>query len=63
MALSASPDVPEEVSEKVKQALVNASQTEKGKAMLKAINLEGFEATDKETYAGYAKLLDGMFGY
>jgi hypothetical protein len=63
MALSASPDVPEDVSAQVKQALINASKTEKGKAMLKALNLAGFEATDKETYAGYAKLLDGMFGY
>jgi hypothetical protein len=63
MALSASPDVPEDISKLVTEALVNASQTQEGKAMLEALRLEGFEKTDKQTYEGYANLLDGMFGY
>jgi hypothetical protein len=63
MAMSASPDVPQDVSDKVRDALVNAGKTAKGKAMLEALNVERFDATDAQTYAGYATLLEDMFGY
>lgn len=63
MAMSASPEIPEDVREKVRQALLSASETDAGKAMLEAMNLEAFEPADASTYEGYADLLDGMFGY
>ena len=63
MALSASPEVPDEVALAVKQALLEAKDTPDGKNMLEAMNIEYFEAADANMYAGYADLLDGVFGY
>jgi len=63
MALSASPDVPDEVALAVKQALLDAIKTPAGKKMLEEMNIEYFEDADAEIYAGYAELLEGMFGY
>lgn len=63
MGLSASPNVPSDVTEAIKQALLSASTTESGKAMLSAINTEGFEATTSKTYDGYSDLLKNTHGY
>lgn len=63
MALSASPEVPEEVRQAVKKALLDATRTAKGKQMLSDMNIEKFQYADEEMYAGYAGLLDGVFGY
>jgi hypothetical protein len=63
MALSASPDVPAEIVEKIRTALIEAPNTPDGKAMLAQLKLDKFEATDNATYAGYAKLLEGVYGY
>ena len=63
MALSASPDVPDEVAAAVKQALVEAKNTPAGQKMLQDMNIEYFEDADAKIYAGYADLLDGTFGY
>lgn len=63
MALSASPDVPDEVADAVKQALIEAKNTPAGQQMLKDMNIEYFEDADAKLYAGYADLLDGTFGY
>ncbi|HHC73427.1 MAG TPA: phosphate/phosphite/phosphonate ABC transporter substrate-binding protein [Thiotrichales bacterium] len=63
MALSASPKVPPEVRQKIRKALLEADRTEAGRAMLQAIRLDGFEPASPETYKGYAKLLQGVFGY
>lgn len=63
MALSASPDVPADVVEKIRTALVEANKTPDGKIMLSQLKLDKFEATDNATYAGYAKLLEGVYGY
>jgi phosphonate transport system substrate-binding protein len=63
MALSVSPEVPEEVALAVKQALLNATKTMKGKEMLEQMRIEYFEDADAHVYAGYAELLEGVFGY
>ena len=63
MAVSASSEVPEEVVQAVKKALLEASETPRGRKMLEAMNLEGFENATAQTYGGYAELLDGVFGY
>ena len=63
MGLSASPDVPEEVREKIRQALVNASSTEAGKAMLAELKINKFDPASSETYDGYSDLLKDVYGY
>ncbi|MBT8120039.1 MAG: phosphate/phosphite/phosphonate ABC transporter substrate-binding protein [Gammaproteobacteria bacterium] len=63
MGLSASPDVPQDVREKVRQALLNAHQTETGKAMLAELKTEKFDPASSETYDGYSDLLKDVFGY
>ena len=63
MALSASPRVPANVRQKIKAALLNASQTDAGKALLAKLNLPGFEPATVKQYAGYGKLLRSVFGY
>jgi phosphonate transport system substrate-binding protein len=63
MALSASPDVPDEVARAVKQALLQARHTAAGQAMLEAMKVEFFEDANEQMYAGYAQLLEGTFGY
>jgi hypothetical protein len=63
MALSASPEVPEAVSLAVKKALLEAPGTAEGKQMLSDMNIEEFQDADQDVYAGYADLLEGVFGY
>jgi hypothetical protein len=63
MGLSASPDVPAEVVDKIRDALVNANTTPEGKEMLSQLKIDRFEPADNETYAGYASLLKAIYGY
>jgi len=63
MAISSSPDVPEDISLKVKEALMKASTTDAGKAMLTKLKVAGFESANNEIYDGYSSLLEGVFGY
>jgi len=62
-AISAAPSVPDDVKQAVRNALVSASTTERGKEMLTAIKFPGFEPTNKKTYKGFAGLLEGTWGY
>ncbi len=62
-AISVSPSMTPEVQAKIRQAMVEASRTERGKAMLKAVNLPAFEAADNRLYAGQEKLLANTWGY
>ena len=63
MALSASPEVPEAVIQSVKKALLEATETEAGKNMLADMKIDQFQDVEKETYTGYAELLEGVYGY
>jgi ABC-type phosphate/phosphonate transport system substrate-binding protein len=63
MGFSASPEVPDEVAAAVKQALIQAIDTPEGKKMLEQMRIEYFEDANDAVYAGYAELLDGVFGY
>lgn len=63
MALSSAPGVPVDVAQAVKKALLEAASTPDGKKMLEEMSLSGFNDTSAETYAGYADMLDGIFGY
>ncbi|MGD8999662.1 MAG: PhnD/SsuA/transferrin family substrate-binding protein [Granulosicoccaceae bacterium] len=62
-AISASPRVPADVQNAIRNSLVNAGNTPAGQKMLEAINFPSFEATSAKTYNGYAKLLEGTWGY
>jgi hypothetical protein len=46
----------------MKKLLLEAPDTAEGKAMLSDMNIELFQDASQETYAGYADLLDGVFG-
>jgi phosphonate transport system substrate-binding protein len=63
MGLSASPDVPEDVASKIQSALLNADKTPEGKKLLEALRLQAFQPADADTYDGYSRLLEGVFGY
>lgn len=63
MGLSASPDVPQNVTDAIRNALINAGATEEGKNMLTQINMSHFEAANAATYDGYALLLKDVFGF
>ncbi len=63
MGFSVAPQVPQDVALAVKKALLEAVNTADGKKMLEELNLASFEDTSAETYAGYADMLEGVFGY
>lgn len=63
IALSASSKVPADVAKKIQDAMVNASKTPAGQKMLEDINLPGFELADSKRYAGFSKVLKGVWGY
>lgn len=63
MALSASSSVDRETQQTIRKALTQAHKTKDGKAVLKAINLPGFDPANNATYRGYASLLEGVWGY
>ncbi len=63
MGLSASPDVPAEVTEKIRQALLTAGNKESGKQMLARLRINNFEPASSEVYDGYSNLLKEVFGY
>ncbi len=63
MALSASPRVPPALQAALRAALLAAGNRPDGRAMLDAARLPGFEAADNRLYRGYARLLEGTWGY
>lgn len=63
LAVIAAPSVPADLQTKIRQALLAADKTLEGRAMLKTLNTTGFEPANNATYAGYADLLKGSYGY
>lgn len=63
MALSASPRVPEQAQRAIRNALVNAGSSGKGRQLLDHLRFQGFEPASPEIYEGYARLLQGVYGY
>ncbi len=63
MGMSAAKDVAPALRTALRQALLSARDTPAGQRMLQAVRLEGFEPATAATYNGYAKLLDGVWGY
>ena len=63
IALSAAPRLNADVRDKIRAALVSASNTEDGKKMLKDINFERFDPANDKIYAGQGTLLKEYWGY
>ncbi len=63
IAVSAAPSVDKKTQNAVRKALIDASKTPDGQAMLKAINFAAFEPASGTTYKGFASLLEGVWGY
>ena len=63
IALSASPGLSKSIKDRIRTALLNAGSSRQGQKMLAQINLTDFESATPSTYAGYASLLRGVWGY
>ena len=62
-ALSVSGQVDDALAERIRQALLSASDTRQGRAMLEAIKVPRFEPASQQTYEGMADALKGVWGY
>lgn len=63
MAFSASPRVDAKTKQAIRQALLNADKDQQGQVMLKKMHYARFQAANNAMYAGYADLLEGVWGY
>lgn len=63
MAISASPQIPVALQNKIRSALVDAHKSSQGILCLKKMAIEKFESANNRTYKGYKKLLAGVWGY
>ena len=63
MALSASPRLDAVTRESIRRALLEATRDPRGQAMLQAMNYSAFEQANNAVYDGYARLLEGVWGY
>ncbi|MGE0080477.1 MAG: phosphate/phosphite/phosphonate ABC transporter substrate-binding protein [Thiohalomonadaceae bacterium] len=61
--ITASPEVSESVRNAISKALIEAHQHPEGRAALALLNIPRFEAASARHYAGYSRLLEGMWGY
>ena len=60
---SVSERVSPELEEAFRRALLDAHNSEAGRAMLEALNITHFEAADHATYQGLETMLEGLWGY
>lgn len=63
MGMTARNSVPQPVQSKIRDALLSANDTEKGRKMLADSRIPQFEAADRSVYDGYNKWLKDMWGY
>ncbi len=59
--LTASAAIPSPVREAMRDALLGAASRPRGRALLEALGVDGFETADAETYDGFAVLLRGTW--
>lgn len=60
---STSGRVSPELRDAIRQAMLNAPNSEAGRAMLEALNVEAFEAAENADYLGLEVMLEGLWGY
>lgn len=63
IAFSASPKLDAGTREKIRNALVNATQTDDGRKMLKEVNFERFDPANEQIYTGQGSILKEYWGY
>lgn len=63
MGFSASPTVPADVRNSIRDALLSASKTPQGRAMLNKLNFSSFNPATAQTYQGFSALLKNVMGY
>ncbi len=63
IAVSASPDVPQEIRDQIREALLNADNNTRGNSVLDSLNFQAFEPASASIYEGYSRLLEGTWGY
>jgi hypothetical protein len=63
IALSASPQVPATLANRIRQSLLNIDRTPAGRRTMETLRLAPFIAATSRSYDGYAQLLDGVWGY
>ncbi|MFL6711299.1 MAG: phosphate/phosphite/phosphonate ABC transporter substrate-binding protein [Sulfurifustis sp.] len=63
LAVSASPRLPAEMRERVREGLLRADQTEAGRALLRAIDIKRFEPVTAESFANQRTALKRYWGY
>lgn len=63
LAVSASPRLPTEMRERIREGLLHADQTEAGRALLRTMNIERFEPATAETFANQRNALKRYWGY
>ncbi|MEW6765155.1 MAG: PhnD/SsuA/transferrin family substrate-binding protein [Pseudomonadota bacterium] len=63
LALSSGPGISPELRERLRQAVLAAQSSPKGRLMLETLRTTSFEPTSNAHYKGYADLLKGTYGY
>ena len=63
IALSASPQVPNALAERIREALISIDRKPAGRRTMEALRLAPFVSATSGSYDGYAQLLDGVWGY
>ncbi|MFO7593670.1 MAG: PhnD/SsuA/transferrin family substrate-binding protein [Pseudomonadota bacterium] len=61
--VSVSSKVSPDLRNTIREAMLNAHQSEAGRTMLEALNVTQIEAANNDTYAGLEVLLEGLYGY
>lgn len=62
-AISASPAVPAELQQALRQALLDATKNPDGRKALEALDTPALEPADSQSVHGLERLLEGMWGY
>jgi hypothetical protein len=63
LAVSAAPELPAELRQQIRDALLNAGKTDAGRSMLAQLGIERFDAANATVYRGQSKLLQEFWGY
>ena len=62
-ALLVSPDLDEMTFERIAAALIATAADSEGREVLSAMGVSGFSRSHAEAYEGFARLLQGIWGY
>lgn len=63
LTLSASPRLPVDLRERIRNGLLHADQTNAGRALLRAVHIERFEPATADSFANQRNALKGFWGY